>query len=284
MHLYLIFTFFLFGTIIGSFLNVVLFRYNTGKTVMGRSKCFSCKRTLSVIDLVPVLSYVAFRGRCRTCKSKISIQYPLVELTTGILFAAVYNLFSPLMYVHLTQFATQVIYVLISVSLLVLITVYDMRHKIIPDAFVFTFAILSFLTLFLGFNSFGELQVRVPQLLELVSGFILAFPFYLLWLISDGRWMGFGDAKLALGFGWFLGLSKGATAIVFGFWIGAAVSVILLALSKVSEKYANKKFFGFKIPKLSMKSEIPFAPFLIAGLLTVLFFGYNIFDSFQALI
>jgi prepilin signal peptidase PulO-like enzyme (type II secretory pathway) len=284
MHLYFIFFFFVFGTIIGSFLNVVLFRFNTGKTIMGRSKCFSCKRTLAPVDLVPFFSYVAFGGKCRTCKSKISAQYPLVELSTGVLFAAVYNLFEPLIYVHSTQFIAQVVYASIIMSLLVLITVYDMRHKIIPDAFAFTFAALAFATLFLGFDSFGELHTRVPALLELVSGILLAFPFYLLWLVSDGRWMGFGDAKLALGFGWFLGLSRGATAIIFGFWIGAGVSIILLALSKFSEKYAHKKVLGVKIPKLSMKSEIPFAPFLIAGLLMVFFFGYNIFDSFQALL
>lgn len=251
---------------------------------MGRSKCFSCKRTLAPIDLVPVFSYVAFGGKCRTCKSKISAQYPLVELSTGLLFVAVFNLFEPLMYLQFTQFVAQVVYALIIMSLLVLITVYDMRHKIIPDAFVFIFASLSFATLFLGFDSFGEIHTRVPALLELISGILLAFPFYLLWLVSDGRWMGFGDAKLALGFGWFLGLARGATAIIFGFWIGAGVSVTLLALSKISEKYAHKKILGIKLPKLSMKSEIPFAPFLIAGLLIVFFFGYNIFDSFQDLI
>lgn len=284
MYAYFMIIFFVLGTIIGSFLNVVLFRFNTGKTIMGRSKCFSCRRTLSPIDLVPFFSYVAFGGKCRTCKSRISIQYPLVELATGVLFAGVYSLFEPLSYIHPTQFVAQVAYALVIMSILVLITVYDMRHKIIPDTFVFIFGALSFATLFLGFDSFGELQTRVPQLLELVSGLLLAFPFYLLWLVSDGRWMGFGDAKLALCFGWSLGLSRGATAIIFGFLIGAVVSILLLIASKFSEKYAHKKVFGITVPKLSMKSEVPFAPFLIAGLLIVFFFGYNMFDSLQSLI
>lgn len=251
---------------------------------MGRSKCFSCKRELSPIDLIPVLSYLVFRGKCRTCKSRISAQYPLVEIGTGVLFALTYYYFSAIALVHPTVFATQLTYTLLVMSILVLITVYDMRHKIIPDLFVFTFIGLSFATLFLGFDSFGLLILRLPSLPELASGFILAFPFYFLWLVSDGRWMGFGDAKLALGFGWFLGLGKGATAIVFGFWIGAVVSVFLLVLGKISHKYQYKKPFGVKVPYISMKSEVPFAPFLIAGLLIVFFLRYNMFESLMYLL
>ena len=284
MSVYISIIFFFFGTIIGSFLNVVLYRFNTGKTLMGRSKCFSCKRELSPIDLVPVLSYLVFRGKCRTCKSKISAQYPLVEIGTGILFALTYYYFSAIALVHPTVFATQFVYTLIIMSILMLITVYDMKHKIIPDSFVFTFIGLSFLTLFLGFDSFGALTMRLPTFLELASGFILAFPFYFLWLVSDGKWMGFGDAKLALGFGWFLGLGKGATAIVFGFWIGAAVSILLLLLGKVSHAYQYKKLLGFKVPHISMKSEVPFAPFLILGLLIAFFLRYNMFESLTYLL
>ncbi|MBU3668983.1 MAG: prepilin peptidase [Candidatus Taylorbacteria bacterium] len=284
MHIYFTIFFFVFGTIIGSFLNVVLYRFNTGKTLMGRSRCFSCRRNLSPIDLVPVLSYISFGGKCRTCKSRISIQYPLVELATGILFAGSYMLFSPVLEASPTMFLIQFVYTLIIMSLLVLITVYDMRHKIIPDMFVFTFIGLSFSTLFLGFDSFGNILFRIPDLLQLASGFILAFPFYFLWLISDGRWMGFGDAKLAVGFGWFLGLSSGATAIVLGFWIGAAVSLLLLGMGYLSKQYAHKKVLGMKVPHLSLKSEVPFAPFLIAGLLIVFFFRYNLFESFAYLI
>jgi leader peptidase (prepilin peptidase)/N-methyltransferase len=278
--------FFILGSIIGSFLNVVLFRYNTGKTLMGRSKCFSCKRTLTAIDLVPLLSYMVFGGRCRTCHSKISPQYFFVELFTGILFAGSYAIFASVAFSHPTQFAWQFFYTVLIMSLLVLIFVYDLRHKIIPDMFVFLFIGLSFATLFLGFDSFGALQFRVPSLVELTSGLILAFPFYFLWLVSDGRWMGFGDAKLALGFGWFLGLARGASAIILGFWIGAVVSLGLLLISGVSKKLQYKKIAGFVFPSLSMKSEIPFAPFLITGLLIVFFFGYTIsmFQTFLYLL
>ncbi len=257
------FAVFIFGTIIGSFLNVVLYRYNTGRGIGGRSMCFSCKRTLSVVDLVPVLSYIFLGGKCRTCKSKISIQYALVELLTGLLFAGVFAVDVHLIQVSISVFLFDFIYHLIIVSLLVLITVYDLRHKIIPDAFAYAFAVLAIIHLFIGITAGGDIMILSPSGWTMLAGVILAFPFYLLWLVSDGAWMGLGDAKLALGIGWFLGLSAGASAIIFGFWIGAAVSVLILVC----------------LPRrLTMKSEIPFAPFLVIGLLTVFFLGYNIFS------
>ncbi len=284
------------GAIIGSFLNVVLYRYNTGKGLMGRSQCFSCKRHLSAIDLIPVLSYVAFRGRCRTCKSEISLQYPAVELLTAFLFLGTYLVFAPTALAYPVQFLIQTFYTCVIMAFLVLITVYDMRHKIIPDLFSYTFAALALVTLFLGFDGSGQIRLVIPTLLSLSSGLILAFPFYILWLVSDGRWMGLGDAKLSLGIGWFLGLSAGASAIIYGFWIGAAVSIILLVLGRASTSMNKLKSMrsvfrkikgvikyatGFQVPVLSLKSEIPFAPFLIAGLLIVFFFGYNIFEPLE---
>lgn len=283
MNTLLLISFFILGSIIGSFLNVVLFRYNTGRGIGGRSKCFSCRRTLSAIDLVPILSYVAFGGKCRTCKSRISMQYPAVELLTAILFASSYALYAPLLFLNPTLFACKLIFALVVMSLLVLITVYDIRHKIIPDAFAFLFAGVSFVAMFVSVGMHGEIFMLAPGFAHLFAGVILAFPFYFLWLISRGTWMGLGDAKLALGIGWFLGLSAGATAIVYGFWIGAAVSILLLALQKAQSRNIEggkeTKLFGIiKIPSLSMKSEVPFAPFLILGLLIVFFFKYNMFS------
>ncbi|MCF7865390.1 MAG: prepilin peptidase [Candidatus Pacebacteria bacterium] len=320
--LFLIF-FFIFGSIIGSFLNVVLFRYNTGRTVGGRSKCFSCKRTLGPIDLVPIFSFLAFRGKCRTCKSHISFQYPAVELITGLLFAGVYALNEPLIFLNTTLFMYNIAVALVVMALLVLITVYDFKHKIIPDAFAYTFAVVSFVAMFIQVST-SEVQqfyVAIPEMSQLFAGVILAFPFYFLWLVSRGQWMGLGDAKLALGIGWFLGLAKGGTAIIYGFWIGALLSVLIIicrpeispfkrfplvslttfaiSLYKIDtigyywiaifvSFYAlyilTKSSYGKKlidkgiIPNLSAKSEIPFAPFLVAGLLIVYFFGYNTFS------
>ncbi len=249
--------YFVFGAIVGSFLNVVALRYNTGRTLGGRSSCFSCGRSLTALDLVPLFSFLALAGKCRSCGSKISWQYPLVEAGTALLFLGVY----------LTGFALAYqIYLLPLLSLLAVILIYDLRHKIIPDALVYLFGALSLVSLFIDFPA---QSLAYPTLQALMAGPLLAFPFAFLWLVSRGRWIGLGDAKLALGMGWLLGLAKGATAVLFAVWIGAAVSIALLLAQKWLFRGTNR---------LTMKSEIPFAPFLILGLLIVLFFNSNFFQ------
>ncbi len=278
----IIVTFFLFGLIIGSFLNVVLFRYNTGRGIGGRSKCFSCKRSLGPVDLVPVFSFLMFRGKCRTCSTKISWQYPAVELLTGLLFAVAAAQGVLGFEYNILQFTAHMTYVLALLSMLVLITVYDIKHKIIPDTFVLIFSVLCFLNLFFAFGSHDSIHFVLPSLFQVISGFLLAFPFYLFWLISSGRWMGLGDAKLVIGFGWLLGLGAGATAIIYGFWIGAAVSLLMMFFGFIVRNFGLFTEGRYKVlTSLSMKTEIPFAPFLITGLLMVLFFGYNMFSVFH---
>jgi Flp pilus assembly protein protease CpaA len=105
------------------------------------------------------------------------------------------------------------------------IGVYDLKHKIIPDMFVYSFSALSLLYLLLT-SEFSEL-IGFPHILNLLAGPIIALPLYLLWKISSGRWIGLGDSKLALGIGWFLGFSGGISAIIIGFWIGAIVGVYI---------------------------------------------------------
>src|SRR3989344_4234135 len=113
--------FFVFGAIIGSFLNVIILRYNTGLSqknsigFSGRSHCFSCGKNIKWYDLVPVLSFLFLKGRCRHCKSKISIQYPLVEFITGILFLATFLKFFSSGFSELS-----IIYYLLSIDLFVL--------------------------------------------------------------------------------------------------------------------------------------------------------------------
>ncbi|MFA6536168.1 MAG: prepilin peptidase [Candidatus Paceibacterota bacterium] len=256
--------FFLLGLIIGSFLNVLILRYRTGRTVLGRSACFSCGTTLIWQDLVPVFSFLAIGGKCRSCGSKISIQYPLVEFLTGLIFLAVFWQVG-------LRFGLEslfyLIYYLIIWSLLIVILVYDLRHKIIPDGFVYTFAILALVN-FLAITPFEQLS-QSSGLWELLAGPILFLPFFLVWSLSRGRLMGLGDGKLALGIGWMLGLAKGGTAIILGFWVGAVVSIILLILSKLGLSLGGKP--------LTIKSEVPFAPFLILGILIVFLTGFNLF-------
>lgn len=148
--------------------------------------------------------------------------------------------------------------------LLIVISVYDLRHKIIPDKLVFIFIIISFLSIFVNPYPFGSI-FALPSWIALISGPLLALPFVLLWYFSKGRLMGLGDGKLVLGIGWMLGLSQGFFAVILAFWIGAIVSLSLMILSK------NKK-------KMNMKTEIPFAPFLIIGLLVTFFFNFDIFS------
>lgn len=256
MDLLIYFFIFIFGTIIGSFLNVVILRYNTGESVVsGKSVCFSCAKNLSWYEMFPILSWVALRGKCGSCKSKISWQYPLVELSTGLLF-----LFISFQGLPLDNF-----YYFAVFSILIVIVVYDLRHKIIPDLLSFSFAFISLIGLVVA-QSTSDVGWANWDLWDLLAGPILALPFFLMWLLSRGRWMGLGDAKLALGIGWFLGLVSGVSAVILGFWIGAIVSVSLLLLQRLNLIGKN----------LTIKSEIPFAPFLILGLLIVFFFDFDI--------
>lgn len=346
MNIILAIGFAVFGLMIGSFLNVLILRYNTGKGFGGRSECFSCGRKLTARDLFPVLSYLFSGGRCRTCKSRISKQYALVEIATSLLFLAAYfhnrhllsdfgnsEMIGSLRLAPLVFFAKSMIDCAL-MSLLVFMAGYDIRHKIIPDAMVFVFAGLALVGSMIAAPVVpvigglampaGTLTVSGFSWWLLASGPLLALPFYLIWLFSGGRWMGLGDAKLALGFGWMLGLSAGGTAVIFGFWAGAAYAMLVMLLRPdVSLRNKGLFFAGIMlvmivessygvlridpvvmlsvaaflaaciaasrtrtmkkmtrwgyIPALQMKSEVPFAPFLILGLLIVYVLGYNLF-------
>ena len=251
--------FFILGLIIGSFLNVVIFRLNTQKSFGGRSGCMACQKQLSWYELFPVFSFIFLRGRCKGCKTKISWQYPLVELLTGIIFACLFLKFQTTFYLSTFIFAGTMAYYTGMFSLLIVIAVYDLRHKIIPDVLVLVFGVLAFVGLFF-FSSFG-FNLHIPSILELLSGLLIALPFALVWLVSKGTWMGLGDAKLAIGLGYLLGLSRALSGVVLAFWSGAIIGLILIAFSK----------------KHSMKSEIPFAPFLILGAILAFLFELHLF-------
>ena len=248
----LYFFIFVFGLIIGSFLNVVIYRHNTGMTLGGRSMCFSCGKQLQWFELVPLFSFLFLRGKCSVCKSKISWQYPAVELATGLLFLGAYLTVSN---VYLLA------YLLLQLSLLVVISVYDFRHKIIPDTFSYAFAGLALVKVVVVFilnQNFSALLYGVA------AGLVCFLPFAALWYFSKGKWMGFGDAKLALGIGWFLGIKDAPVAILLAFWIGALVGIAMIVYSHIEGFSRGQK-------KVTMKSEMPFGPFLILGLLIMIF-------------
>lgn len=305
-------TFFIFSVVIGSFLNVVIYRYNTGLSIAkGRSKCFSCGTTLGAKDLVPVLSYVFNKGKCAHCKSSISPQYPTVELVTGFLltgiFYAYFFMASDMTFIGMHMFDSvivsqaiathswiQFLFLIIDLSIAALfmsIGVYDIKHKIIPDGLVYIAAALAFikmLTALLVFGSTGTWDF----VFSISSGLLTALPFALLWLVSGGRWMGLGDAKLALVIGWALGIGHGFTAIVYSFWIGCIIALAVILIRELIEAFSDKnnalhlKLFKSKttakifkyIPVLKLKSELPFGPYMIIGFYVVYFTGKTLFS------
>ncbi|MEK7662093.1 MAG: prepilin peptidase [Patescibacteria group bacterium] len=245
MQYAVLFFIFTLGAVIGSFLNVVIFRFNTSRSLSGRSVCLYCGKVLSWYELIPIVSFLLLRGRCASCKSRLSVQYPLVELSTAIIFVLTFYKIFPSLVFEFSLFPLLVTcYLLICFSFLIVISAYDLRHFIIPDTLAYLFAALAFLRPFL-FPFPGEDIIYAVS-----AGPLLALPFAALHFASRGRWMGLGDAKLALGLGFFLGLVRSTFAFIFSFWIGALVSLILLFLGRR----------GF-----TMKSEIPFAPFLAVG-------------------
>lgn len=257
--------YFVFGIIIGSFLNVIILRYNTGQMLFGRSECFSCGKELSWYELIPIVSFVFQLGRCRNCKSKISWQYPAIEAFTGIVFLGIFLKFSNLLFTSPKHLILLSLYFMVVFSILIIIFVYDIRHKIIPDNLVYTFVVLSLGSIFFNISTF---QLSIPTILSTFSGPILFIPFFLLWFFSNGRWMGLGDGKLALGIGWFLGLYAGINSLFISFWSGALIGLFIVLISAL---YSRGK-------GITIKSEIPFGQFLILGLFAVFFFEIDVLD------
>lgn len=251
----------LLGLIIGSFLNVYIYRFHTGKSLLGQSHCLSCAQPLRWFELLPVFSYLVLRGRCRTCGSYIPFRYVLVELLTMGLYVLVFTLV-PFGWLLLAWF--------LLLALLVIILVYDLYHLIIPNELVIGVILLA--CMMVGLESAWTLS---PVLLYNVYAALGAFMFYGgLWFVSGGQWIGFGDAKLAIPFAFILGPLGTFSFIVFSFWVGAGVSVMLLSIQKLLRRGQHRlSKYGFS---LTMKSEVPFAPFMIVAFLLVALFRLDI--------
>ena len=252
-------TVFLLGLIIGSFLDVIACRFHTGKSINGRSRCMSCGNTLTWYELFPLFSYLVLRGRCKNCNGRIPARLFFIEILTAFLF-----LYVALHTVSLLELA----FGLVLSSVLLLIVLYDYNHMIIPNEFVY--AVAFFAILFLGSKIHGleTMGVIIPFFLSASSAFL----FYAgLWFFSKGKWIGFGDAKLAFVLGLFLTPVATFAMIVFSFWIGALISLSFLGMQYIV--YSGKKHLSFGPQPLTMKSEIPFAPFMISSFIVV-FFGH----------
>ncbi len=249
------------GLIVGSFLNVLILRWGS-KPLTGRSACRTCERTILWYDLVPILSWIVLGGRCRYCGSRISLQYILVEAITGFFFVLIGLAPLPL---SVRLFALPIAFILIAIA------VYDFKHALIPDAWVYIFAALSLIA---SLTSVASGEVESGVLKVLLAGLVVAAPLFAFWFFSHGAWMGFGDVKLALGIGWLLGFTSGLIALFFAFVLGALVGVPLLFFSSpLWSRLQNvltprRSSHGFVLG-FTMKSEIPFGPFLIAATLII---------------
>jgi len=243
----------LFGLAVGSFLNCVIYRLERGESFLeGRSYCPHCRHILNWPDLIPVFSFLILKGKCRYCSQKISWQYPLVELATGIIFLLIFLTFS-----NLNNYTY--VYLLSMISFLIVIFVYYLKHYIIPDKVIYpAIAIaLIFNFQFLIFNQFSIFKFSI------LSAIGAAIFFLAIVLISRGRWLGIGDIKLAFFIGLFLGFPNILVALFLAFLIGAIIGLGLVISGKKT-----------------LKSEVPFGPFLVTGTFLALFWGQNLISAY----
>jgi prepilin signal peptidase PulO-like enzyme (type II secretory pathway) len=236
-----------FGAVLASFAGVISERLNTGESwLSGRSRCNSCSRTLSASDLMPILSWVLSLGRCRTCKASVPYRYLLAELSLGIAFFAG---------AELLGLTIPLLFLLVSFFLLAIIVLYDLRHTIVP----LNLSLLLVLTSALYAVSRGY-DIQALGTVCITAGAI-GLGFFLLHVVSGGKWMGLGDAPIALA----LALLAGHAALpglLFSFWIGAVIGIIVLVATPKGHR---------------MGIEVPFVPFLAAGYLLALFTQWNPF-------
>ncbi len=250
MGLFLLSMIFILGAIVGSFLNVVILRHNTGKSLSGRSGCMVCGGVLSALELVPIFSFLFQNGNCTKCNSKISLQYILVELGTAVLFV----LTSIFAYTHSVSLVGLIV-LLLAMSTLVVLATYDFKHTILPDKYTYSFIALATIFAMMPDKTIIDLGW------QLFAGLTTALPIFALWFFSKGKAMGFGDVKLSVGMGIFLGVYMGISAVWYAFVIGAVYGLVLMALKKAGAK-----------------SEVPFGPFLILGFLIALFMGIGFME------
>jgi len=258
---------FTLGISVGSFLNVVIDRLPRGKSaIKGRSYCDSCKKKLKWYDLIPLVSFIILQRRCRYCKSPISWQYPIVELTTGILFVFTLgvNSYHPPGDIasHIADNGNNYLFLLfhlVLISSLIAIFFTDLKYRIIPDQIL---VVLITSTLI-----YQLIYQRNLLLNNIFWGLILFAFFAALVVATKGKGMGIGDVKFAFLMGLLLGFPGVVVAFYLAFLTGAVFSLILI-------------FIGAK----TMKSTIPFGPFLVISTFISFFYGDQLWQLFKGIV
>ncbi|MCO7126397.1 prepilin peptidase [Sporolactobacillus shoreicorticis] len=239
MYSYIVLYSFLLGITLGSFYNVIGLRVPAGQSIiMPPSHCPSCGRRLTILDLIPVFSYIFLGGKCRTCHSKISLLYPIIEAGTGFLF-----LFS---FLRATSIEEMLCGWLL-VSLLMIMLVSDLEYMLIPDKIL-----MFFLILFTIFRIIYHTNPWWDALAGMATGFALLA---LIALISHGG-MGGGDVKLFA----VMGLLVGMKLVILGFFLSAFFGAII-------------GIGGLILGFIKHRQPVPFVPFIVLGMLTSFFFG-----------
>ena len=267
-----------FGLIIGSCLNVVINRLYTKEDIIKkRSHCPECGAILKWYELIPVVSFIIQRGKCRKCNEKISWQYPFVEIATALIFLQVFNYQLSIINQLSTfnyQFLIGLAFLFVVAGGLIIIFVYDLKHFIIPDIVLAPLVLLTSLAILFDVWTFGnwepfgnwKLITENSTLLSsltsaLLVGLLASLPFFVLNMVSGGRAMGFGDVKLAFFLGLFLDFQTVGLAIFLAFILGGIVGGGLIIFKK-------KK----------VKSRVPVGPFLVLGTYIALFWGHELVD------
>lgn len=236
---------FVLGLVIGSFLNVLIYRLPRKiGFVRGRSFCPNCKKKISWFDNVPVLSFLILKGHCRFCKQKISLRYPLVEILTGGVFA--------LSYLSNLSLLSNILF-----AGLIVIFFIDLEHQIIPDEITVPLVIIFSLNCIV--QVIAGLQTTDYCLLQFLTAFLSFLFFYLIFLATKGKGMGFGDVKFAFLMGLVLGWPKIIVALYIAFLTGAFIGVILILKGKAK-----------------LKQKIAFGPFLALSTVLSVIWGEKI--------
>jgi len=237
----------IFGLLLGSFLNVVAYRLPRGESfVAPRSHCPGCETPIAPYDNIPLVSWLLLRGRCRTCRTRISARYPVVELATGVLYVLV---------VALRHGPADILLGLLLVTFLVPIALIDLDTRRIPNVLTGTLAALG-LVVVLAFA-----RADVVEYLAAGAG---AFLFFFLAAFAYPQGMGMGDVKLAGAMGLCLGRAV-APALLFAMVAGVLVGVVIIARLGAER---------------GRRTAVPFGPFLALGGVLALFVGEGLMDGY----